>query len=92
MFDIGYLKTLDSRLRGNDAKGRFKTFYKTINVGLSMLTVRLWRIRRSVFQNNPVRYNCNLRMPTNKLAFANGDSHKKHYIIKSYRDFEIFND
>ena len=27
-----YLKTLDSRLRGNDAKGRFKTFYETINV------------------------------------------------------------
>ena len=30
-----YLKTLDSRLRGNDAKGRFKTFYETINVHLS---------------------------------------------------------
>ena len=27
-----YLKTLDSRLRGNDAKGRFKTFYGTIKV------------------------------------------------------------
>jgi len=26
-----YLKTLDSRLRGNDAKGVFKTFYETIN-------------------------------------------------------------
>ena len=26
-----YLKTLDSRLRGNDTKGRFKTFYETIN-------------------------------------------------------------
>ena len=26
-----YLKTLDSRLRGNDAKGRFKTYYETIN-------------------------------------------------------------
>jgi len=25
-----YLKTLDSRLRGNDAKGRFKIFYETI--------------------------------------------------------------
>ena len=25
-----YLKTLDSRLRGNDAKGRFKTFYEAI--------------------------------------------------------------
>ena len=27
-----YLKTLDSRLRGNDAKGRFQTFYDTINI------------------------------------------------------------
>jgi hypothetical protein len=27
-----YLKTLDSRLRGNDAEGRFKTFYETINL------------------------------------------------------------
>ena len=27
-----YLKTLDSRLRGNDAKGRFKTFYEAIKV------------------------------------------------------------
>jgi hypothetical protein len=26
-----YLKTLGSRLRGNDAKGCFKTFYGTIN-------------------------------------------------------------
>ena len=25
-----YLKTLDSRLRGNDAKGCFKAFYETI--------------------------------------------------------------
>ena len=25
-----YLKTLDSCLRGNDIKGRFKTFYETI--------------------------------------------------------------
>ena len=34
-----YLKTLDSRLRGNDAKGRFKTFYETINVHLSKPTL-----------------------------------------------------
>ena len=27
-----YLKTLDSRLRGNDVKGCFKTFYETINL------------------------------------------------------------
>jgi hypothetical protein len=26
-----YLKTLDFRLCGNDVKGRFKTFYDTIN-------------------------------------------------------------
>jgi len=26
-----YLKTLVTRLRGNDVKGRFKTFYETIN-------------------------------------------------------------
>jgi len=25
-----YLKTRDSRLRGNDAKGRFETFYESI--------------------------------------------------------------
>jgi len=31
-----YLKTQDFRLRGNDAKGRFKTFYETINIGRSM--------------------------------------------------------
>jgi len=36
-----YLKTLDSRLRGNDVKGRFKTFYETINVGRSMFDVYL---------------------------------------------------
>jgi len=35
-----YLKTLDSRLRGNDAEGRFKTFYETINIRRSMLGVR----------------------------------------------------
>jgi hypothetical protein len=27
-----YLKTLDSRLRGNDVKGRFKTFYESIKI------------------------------------------------------------
>ena len=31
-----YLKTLDSRLRGNDAEGRFKTFYETINIRRSI--------------------------------------------------------
>ena len=32
-----YLKTLDSRLRGNDVKGRFKTFYETIKITLQMI-------------------------------------------------------
>jgi hypothetical protein len=32
-----YLKTLDSRLRANDAKGRFKTFYEPINLGKSFV-------------------------------------------------------
>jgi len=36
-----YLKTLDSRLRGNDAEERFKTFYETISVGRSMFDVHL---------------------------------------------------
>jgi hypothetical protein len=30
-----YLKTLDFRLGGNDVKGRFKTFYETINIRVS---------------------------------------------------------
>ena len=29
-----HLKTLDYRLRGNDVKGRIKTFYETIILGL----------------------------------------------------------
>ena len=35
-----YLKTLDSRLHGNDVKGRFKTFYETIKIG-SMLNTNV---------------------------------------------------
>jgi hypothetical protein len=27
-----YLKSLDSRLRGNDVKGRFRTYYETIKI------------------------------------------------------------
>jgi len=38
-----YLKTLDSRLRGNDAEGHFKTFYETINIE------DLWISLRSAF-------------------------------------------
>jgi hypothetical protein len=32
-----HLKILDSRLRGNDPKGGFKTFYETINIDDPML-------------------------------------------------------
>ena len=32
-----YLISLDSRLRGNDAKGVFKTFYETINLKSSII-------------------------------------------------------
>jgi hypothetical protein len=38
-----HLKILDSRLRGNDAKGDFKTFYETINIG--NLTDRIIRAK-----------------------------------------------
>ena len=31
-----YLKTLDSRLIRNDAKGRFETFYESINIEISI--------------------------------------------------------
>jgi hypothetical protein len=31
-----YLKTLDSRLRGNDVKRRFKTFYESIKVNIGL--------------------------------------------------------
>ena len=34
-----YLKKLDSRLRGNDAKGRFKTFYEPINIQFRFIRV-----------------------------------------------------
>jgi hypothetical protein len=36
-----YLKTLDSRLRGNDAKGRLKTFYETILFKLQSFDIRM---------------------------------------------------
>ena len=34
-----YLKILDSRLRGNDAKRGFKTFYETINIRRSIFSL-----------------------------------------------------
>ena len=49
-----YLKTLDSRLRGNDVKGRFKTFYETIDIQRSMLGVR--RSICSLFRPGGVSY------------------------------------
>jgi hypothetical protein len=41
-----YLKTLDSRLRGNDAKKRFKTFYETIIVNMMKTTDRAFMAGR----------------------------------------------
>jgi len=37
-----HLKILDSRLRGNDAKGCFNTFYETINLKFWTLDFRFW--------------------------------------------------
>ena len=35
-----HLKILGSRLRGNDAKGSFKTFYEAINIKFRLTQVR----------------------------------------------------
>jgi len=35
-----YLKTLDSRLRGDDVKGRIKNFYETIKFGICRIENR----------------------------------------------------
>ena len=43
-----YLKTLDSRLRGNDANGRFKTFYETINIDDATLYLILRQANRKI--------------------------------------------
>ena len=43
-----YLKTLDSRLRGNDVKGRFKTFYESINIGIWDLFV-IWCLSFGIY-------------------------------------------
>ena len=45
-----YLKTLDSRLRGNDVKGRIKNFYETIKNKL-FLKWNSSLIRHSTFVN-----------------------------------------
>ena len=49
-----YLKTLDSRLRGNDARGRFKTFYETISVEHRIMMSLRSAIRFKLFSN--IRY------------------------------------
>ena len=41
-----YLKTLDSRLRGNDVKGCFKTFYETIN--FTVQTVKVHQMKSNI--------------------------------------------
>ena len=50
-----YLKTLDSRLRGNDAKGRFKTFYETIKPDCTLInrlpTVSSKRVPENIKQH-----------------------------------------
>ena len=40
-----FLNFLDSRFHGNDRKGRFRTFYETINLGLSVIGF----INRAIF-------------------------------------------
>jgi len=45
------LPSLGQALRGNDAKGRFKTFYETINVGLSMYDVHLLKNHPKGYRN-----------------------------------------
>ncbi len=39
-----YLKTLDSRLRGNDVKGRFKTFYESIKFVIQYSFVSTFKV------------------------------------------------
>jgi len=46
-----YLKTLDSRLRGNDGKGRFETFYETIKIRTNPLLI-LTQLNASFIQPN----------------------------------------
>ncbi|MCK5205777.1 MAG: hypothetical protein KAR15_17970, partial [Desulfobacterales bacterium] len=41
-----YLKKLDFRFRGNDAQGRFKTFYETVKIGYQLFVIE--RIRKTV--------------------------------------------
>ena len=60
------LKTLVSRLRGNDVKGRFKPFYETINVGRSMFDVL--SVRCSSFKTTPYGINVTFECLQNNLA------------------------
>jgi hypothetical protein len=45
-----YLKTLDSRLRGNDAKGRFNTFYETIKIEETLRSIFFYK-KSTEYQN-----------------------------------------
>jgi hypothetical protein len=49
-----YLKTLDSRLRGNDVKGHFKTFYESIKIALCDFRIDRGLLKRmiSFFENS----------------------------------------
>jgi hypothetical protein len=47
-----HLKILDSRLRGNDAKGGFKTFYETIKIVVSLRSIFI-RKDQSLTSGNP---------------------------------------
>jgi hypothetical protein len=59
-----HLKILDSRLRGNDAKGDFKTFYETINNVFWLFFERLseanppFDIRHSIFDTAELVAGC----------------------------------
>jgi len=56
-----YLKKLDSRLRGNDKKGRNSTFYETINIGMrldGLVRVDVPEIDRDAFREAIINAFC----------------------------------
>ena len=52
-----YLETMGSRLRGNDVKGRFKTFYETI----------IFNLQFPDKPGSPLRYD---RLSSSELGFT----------------------
>jgi len=44
-----YLKTLYSRLRGNDAKERFETFYETVKLDPTAFYILPWPCYQQIF-------------------------------------------